>query len=85
MKIRQPGEPSDDGYYKQDREIVLRVLKDHKVTVTRIHHRLDSYLLEKMMNLPAKFFLRWFLQKWFSVLPIHFLSRRTNFTGTTIG
>ena len=79
MKIRQPGEPSDDGYYKQDREIVLRVLKDHEVTVTRIHRRLDSYLLEKddeficqilPSMVPAKMVFR--LARTFSIPPDKF-------------
>ena len=60
MKVRQGGEPNDDGYYQLSRDIVLKVLEENGVRVTEIHGRLDSFLLEqgKGMNLSAKFCLQ---------------------------
>ena len=46
MKVRKPGEPSDDGYYQLQRDVVIMVLDENGVTITKISNELDLFLLE---------------------------------------
>ncbi len=85
MKLKQPGEPDDDGHYQLSRDLVLKVLKDNEVVVTKIHSRLDSFLLEQgdeficlilPSKIPAQMVFR--LANTFSILPDKFYENKSH-------
>ena len=47
MKLRDEGEPQDDGFYALRRSVVLEVLARHFVTISREREAEDLYLLER--------------------------------------
>lgn len=82
MKLKQPGEPGDDSNYQLSRDVVLKVLEDSGVMVTRTHESLDSFLLEQgdeficqilPSMIPAQMVFR--LAKTFSILPDEFYKK----------